>query len=161
MSIINKLLRLFTGNKQPQSAAAADPAVPERPFSWSRSNDEETRAMELRIKAWLVAWLRRQGPMPFSWESGSDEAFLSFSEPAGADQQYFYDLEDYLIRKLDIPSAGEFAMNGNGTVRITGNTVKVQYSSAIRELIDYDEVNEKEVYGAEEPDSGELVLFTV
>ncbi len=161
MSIIRKLLRLFTGDKQPQDAAIPDPGVHNMPLSWSRGNDEETRAIEQQIKDWLVTTLRKKEALAFSWESGSDEAFLSFSDATEADQKYFYDLEDYLIRRLDIPSAGEFEMNGKGTIRITGTTVKVQYSSVIRELIDYDEANEQEVYGEEEQDSGELVLFSI
>lgn len=71
------------------------------------------------------------------------------------------ELEEYIMDKLDIPSAGEFSMTGSGSIYLAGNTVKLKHSSVIKELVDYNEETEEEIYGGEEvTSSGDEVIFT-
>ena len=60
-----------------------------------------------------------------------------------------------------IPSAGEFQMNGKGNISIEDGNVRVKYSSIMKETVDYIEETEEEIFGEEEYDEGDVVLFSV
>ena len=57
---------------------------------------------------------------------------------------------------LDIPSAGEFTMTGQGAFFISDQQVKIRYESVISELTDYDEENDREIYGRERMEERKL-----
>ncbi len=115
------------------------------------------------FKEQLVKLLKEKTEIKFSWESGGDEAFLTFEDFAAEAQNHEnYELEDFIIEKLDIPSAGEFSMKGVGILYIADNKVRAKYVSEMKEVVDYDEEKEEEIYGDEEiKDEGDEILFAV
>jgi hypothetical protein len=126
-----------------------------------REQNERIAAAEVRLKEWLGFMLREKGDLEFTWDSGNDEAFVTFKAKTEAEEDNFCDLEEYIIDKLDIPDAGEFQMNGRGTIYIGGDSVRARYSSTMKAIVDYDEATEKEIYSEEERDSGDKILFSV
>lgn len=126
---------------------------------FSKWQKERANLAEANIKDWLLAHLQKK-EMSFSWESGNDEAFVYFDDFTDAEEDQFTNLEEYIINKLDIPDAGEFNMNGSGIIFIEGNTVKAKYQSLLKNIVDFNEETEEEIYGEAESDSGEKVLMT-
>jgi len=128
---------------------------------WEKERLERIVAAEGKLKDWIIVSVRTRGSLAFSWESGNDEAFVTFKDYDEASKENFQELEDYVIDKLNIPDAGEFQMNGQGTIYIADGLVKTSYSSIMKELLDYDEETQTEVYSEEEQDSGDKVLFGI
>jgi hypothetical protein len=161
MSLINDLLKkLFDNNHQ-----KVEPPMPPNDNymdKWEKEREERIIAAEERLKGWVTASLKGKASLSFSWESGNDEAFVTFQDKTGADKAKFEDLENYIIDKLDIPDVGEFQMNGSGTIYIENNLAKVKYSSTIRASIDFNEETGEEIFSEEgEEDSGDKVLFAI
>ena len=130
-------------------------------FKWEQERKERMIQTEANIKDWLVKLVKEKKELPFSWESGNDEAFLSFKDYAEWDSNNFEDLEGYIIDKLDIPDAGEFEMTGEGIIYSDGKSIKAKYHSVIKELVDFNEETEEEIYGEEIKDKGDVVLFMI
>jgi hypothetical protein len=130
-------------------------------FRWEQERKERMIQAEANIKDWLVALVKEKKDLPFSWESGNDEAFLSFKDYAEWDSNNFEQLEGYIIDKLDIPAAGEFEMTGEGVVYSDGKSVKARYHSSIKEMVDFNEETEEAIYGEEVKDKGDVVLFMI
>lgn len=162
-SFFDKLL----GNK-PSQASPENAPQPAAAFNYAdfRVEMETKRKANIQqaataIKDWLIARIKEKGTLNFSWESGNDEALVEFNEYNDAEQEQFDNLEWYIINVLDIPDAGEFQMTGNGSFYTADNTVKVIYSSTLREIVGYDEDTEDEEYGKSEEDKGDIMLFTI
>jgi hypothetical protein len=68
-------------------------------------------------------------------------------------------LGEFIVDCFDIPDAGEFEMNGSGTIYLSGNLIRAKYSSVTKLLVDFDEETDEETYTEEEHDSGDQVLF--
>jgi hypothetical protein len=130
-------------------------------FKWEQERKERMIQTEANIKDWLVKLVKEKKELPFSWESGNDEAFLSFKDYAEWDSNNFEDLEGYIINKLDIPDAGEFEMTGEGIIYSDGKSVKARYQSTIKEMVDFNEETEETIYGEEVKDKGDVVLFMI
>ena len=161
MGLISRFLGKLFGKQQ-----AAEPVKPIRPATdyiarLEKEREERMKAVEQRLKEWAVASVQEKGTLPFSWESGNDEAFVTFADCNDAESGKFEDLEEYIIDKLEIPDAGEFQMNGSGVIYIDGNSVKAKYSSVMKGIIDYNEETEEEIYSEEELDNGDKVLFLI
>lgn len=158
MGILDKLFGNFFGNndKKPQQS---EPTANDYMARWEKERQERIQAAELRLKDWVVNMVKERGGLPFTWESGNDEAFVTFKDSSKAGEENFQDLEEYIVDKLDIPDAGEFEMTGSGTLYIEGNFIRAKYNSTMKAIIDYDEETEQEVYSEEENDSDDKVLF--
>lgn len=160
MGLIDKLFGNLFG-KSTQTPKSPEPATGDYMARWEKERQERIQAAELRLKDWVATMVKEKGGLPFTWESGNDEAFVTFKDSSEAEQENFQDLEEYIVDKLNIPDAGEFEMTGSGTVYIDDNFVKAKYSSTMKAIIDYDEETEQEVYSEEEEDSGDKVLFSL
>jgi len=172
MSLISRLLKKIFGNgnveKQApikQLSANNDQVTPPQKNDfmarWERERNEEIKKAEEKLKDWIILSIRERGSLTFTWESGNDEAFVTFKDNNEAEEDNFQDLEEYIVVKLDIPDAGEFRMDGSGTLYLADNLVKAKYSSIIKGVIDYDEETDTQIYSEEEHDSGDKVLFMV
>jgi hypothetical protein len=128
---------------------------------WEQERKERMIQTEANIRDWLVALVNEKKQLHFSWESGNDEAFLSFKDYAEWDSNNFEDLEGYIIDKLDIPDAGEFEMTGEGFIYSDGKSIRASYQSIIKEMVDFNEETEEEIYGEEIKDKGDTVLFVI
>lgn len=151
MNLFSKLLKLF--GKKTDS---------EFDFSiWQLGEQKRIKEMENEIKIWLIPYLKENETLPFSWESGGDDGFVTIESVNETYEDAYINLEEYLINQLEIPTAGEFEMNGKGTLYIENNFVKVKYSSTMKETIDFNEETEEAIYSEEEFDSGDSNLFAI
>jgi hypothetical protein len=160
MGIISKLFGKLFGNNH-QKAELTELSTNDYLSRWEKDRQERIQSAEQRLKEWIVASVKEKGGLQFTWESGNDEAFVTFKDSTDSEEENYQDLEEYIIDKLDIPDAGEFEMTGSGTVYIDNNLVKAKYSSSLKEIIDYDEETEQVTYSEEEQDSGDKVLFAI
>jgi hypothetical protein len=160
MGLISNLLKKILGDNHKQAETSL-PSNDNYIARWDKEREERIIAAEERLKDWLVTSLREKGTLPFSWESGNDEAFVTFQDKDDSNEESFEDLEEYIIDKLDIPDAGEFQMNGSGTVYIENNLARAKYSSTMKATIDYNEETDEEIFSEEEQDSGDKVLFAI
>ena len=89
----------------------------------------------------------------------------SIQQPSANDEKARPPLESLIMApwedKLEIPDAGEFRMDGSGTLYLADNLVKAKYSSILKGITDYDEDTDAVTYSEEEHDSGDKVLFMV
>ncbi len=163
MSLISSLLAKLFGkdNGDKQKSLNRPASAQDYMNRIENERNERIKSREASIKNWMLNSVREKGNLAFSWESGSDEAFVTFKDSNEAEQDNYEDLEQYIIDKLDIPDAGEFKMNGNGTIYIDGDLVKAKYASTMKGIIDYDEATETEIYSEEIVDSGDKVLFAI
>lgn len=150
-SIFDKLLG--TSNSAPQTNDFMS--------RWEKERQENIVKAQAEIKEWLTEKVKEKGTLNFSWESGNDEAFLEFEEYNDAEQDQYQTLEMYIIDSLEIPDAGSFQMTGNGTLYIADKVMKVVHSSILREIVDYDEKTNEEIFGNSDEDKGEVDLFTI
>jgi SepF-like predicted cell division protein (DUF552 family) len=160
MSLISDFFKKLFGNNNQKTTA---PLLPNKDYvaEWDREREERAALAEVKLRDWIVAQIKTKEKLMYSWESGNDEVFVTFEDASEQEEDNFFELEQYIIDKLDIPDAGEFEMNGKGNIYIENNFVKTKYSSVLKMLIDFDEENEKEIYGEEEYDEGEKTLFAI
>jgi len=160
MGLIRKIIGQLFGNKNAPALSAED-----KMQQYEREHQQQLLDTETALRTWLPQLLKEKGELAVSWECGGDEAIITFEDGRNSGlKEAFDDLEDYLYHKLELPSAGEFQMNGGGHVYMKDDAVKVKYSSVYTELLDYNAELEKEIYGEEEemPDySGDVVLFRI
>ncbi len=172
MNLISWLLKKIFGNKSVEKPAPArqpsanngqvtPPQLNDFMARWEKKRNERIKEAEERLKDWIILSIKEKGSLPFTWESGNDEAFVTFRDNNEAEEDNFQDLEEYIVDKLDIPDAGEFRMDGSGTLYLADNQVKAKYSSVIKGITDYDEETDAVTYSEEEHDSGDKVLFMV
>src|SRR5688572_14670893 len=105
MSLLDFFKKLFGG--------ASDPAQQKQRYeemnaAWEKERQEKMAGAEVRLRSWVVSLVKEKGSLPFSWESGNDEGFVTFPDNDDVNDARFNDLEEYIVDKLDIPSAGEF-----------------------------------------------------
>jgi hypothetical protein len=172
MSWISNLLRkIFGSGKAQKKAPVAQDSVRIVRLTKGQVNDfmarrererqERIKEAESNLKDWIVLSLKERGSLSFTWESGNDEAFITFKDSNEAERENFEQLEEYIIDKLDIPDAGEFRMDGSGLLYIANNLIKAKYSSIMKGITDYDEETDSVTYSEEEHDSGDKVLFMI
>lgn len=160
MGFFDKLFGGLFGKRGPKGASP-QPTSQYYMTEMEKERQQQIQAAELRLKDWIIALVNEKGSLPFTWESGSDEAFVTFADRTEAQEDNFDDLEQYIVDKLSIPDAGEFNMTGSGTVYIQDNFVRAKYSSSMKAIVDYDEQTDEAIYGEEEQNSGDEVLFSV
>lgn len=163
MNLISYFLKKIFGNNYNQGEIIFPP-VGDYGIKWGKGKEEKMKIIENRLKGWLIEYLKEKNTLSFTWESGGDEAFVTVEDKDYIDNDIYnsehdFDLEDYIIDKLNIPDAGEFQMNGSGIIYMENNFVKVKYSSTMRATIDFDEKTGEEIFSEEELDSGNKVLF--
>lgn len=151
MGLTDFFKRLFTQPKTAKDYLA----------DWENERKERIKNYEVQLKEWILKLLKEKGQLAFTWESGNDEGFITFKDFNEAEENNFMHLEGFIVDAIDIPSAGEFQMNGEGDIYIDNGLVKVKHKSVTKLLIDYDEENEKEIYDAGESESGDLTLFAI
>lgn len=165
MGLISNIFEKLFGknNQKTQPTTQPEPSreIDNYMARWEKERQERIKAGEEGIKDWLLATLKKKGTLPFTWESGNDEAFVTFKDDSDAEEDNFQYLGEYIVDCLNIPDAGEFKMNGSGTIYITANLIRAKYSSVIKALVDFDEKTEQETYTEEEHDSGDQVLFSL
>jgi len=172
MSLISRLIKKLFGigkvktqSSENQQHSKNDQEMPARTNDhmvlWQTKRNKRIKEAEEKLKDWIIRSITEKGSLAFTWESGNDEAFVEFNDYNEVEQDKFECLEEYIVDKLNIPDAGEFSMNGNGTLYIADNFVKAKYSSTMKGIIDYDEATETEIYSEEELDSGDKDLFAV
>lgn len=160
MGLFSNLLKRLFGSNQKKVEKIIEPTN-DYMARWEKEREERIIAAESRLKDWVVTSLKKKGNLAFSWESGNDEAFVTFQDKADSEEENFEDLEEYIVDKLDIPDAGEFQMNGSGTIYLENNLVRAKYSSVMKAIIDFNEETEEEIYSEEEHDSGDKALFSI
>lgn len=164
MGLLNNLFQKLFGKPIEAKNTSQATQVENYMERWERERQSRITEAENNLKDWIIKHLKEKGSLPFSWESGNDEAFVTFKDAAntsGDEEAKFFDMEQYMIDKLDIPDAGEFQMNGNGTITIDNNNAIVKYSSTVKMLLDFNEETEEEIYSEEEKESGEKILFSL
>jgi hypothetical protein len=173
MGFFDKMLQRLLNTKQqpaqqptpqpaPQQPQEPQPGLNDYMSKWEAERQRRIQALEGQLKDWLTAIVKEKGYLSFTWESGNDEGFISFKEQPERDKAEYNRLEEYLFDKLDIPSAGEFRMDGEAVLYIQDNQVRVRYSSLYKEMIDYDEDTDTEVYGNEEVvDGKDELMFNI
>lgn len=156
MSFLNSLFGKWFGN----SGNSAGGSVENWEQKWERERQQRMKENEVVVRGWVIDYLNKNGKLAFTWSSGGDEAFLTV-EGVGYEDEYQEELSDYLIDKLEIPSAGEFTMNGQGTMYQKDNEVRVVFSSMYKELSDYNEETGEEIYSVELANQGDELLFAI
>ena len=161
MGIFKSILRLFQGEKT-QSVPNTPDTNSSQHFidRWEKERQARVASYEQELKLWLLQLLKEKKELRFNWESGNDEAFVTFEDEDNMNEN-FESLQDYMIAALDIPDAGEFEMHGTGTIYIAGNAVRVTHESITKMIIDYDETTDEVIYGNNETDKGDIILFTI
>ncbi|HYG51668.1 MAG TPA: hypothetical protein VD905_12235 [Flavobacteriales bacterium] len=162
---MNFFSKLF-GGKKPQNNSSNTQASQNKSADnysdWQKKEQERQAALAENVKAPIIQHISKNGIFKFTIEAGNDEAFLHFeasTEKTEEDEQELYDIEEYLIDVLDIPSAGEFSMTGEGSLFMKNNKVYCEYKTIYKELLDYDEENDKEIYSDETEERYETELF--
>ncbi|RXK61989.1 hypothetical protein ESA94_02950 [Lacibacter luteus] len=159
MGLFRNLFKTLFGTSNNTKKETPAPPVIDYMAAWEKERQERITAAEHKLKDWISAQVKEKENLSFTWESGNDEAFVTFKDASTEEEDNFFELEQYMIDKLDIPDAGEFEMNGKGNISIENNRVVVKYSSTIKALLDFNEETEEEIYSEEEQDSGEKTLF--
>ena len=95
MGLINDLLKKIFGNDQ-QKNEPTNAANTNAMARWEKEREERIIAAEGRLKDWVAASLKEKGSLSFSWESGNDEAFVTFEDKTGENEENFEDLEETL-----------------------------------------------------------------
>lgn len=170
MNFLRRLLSKLLGKRRPDGAPPGleiktvkitPSRLQEIQAQRERERQERISASEAELKDWIILTVKEKGGIPFSWESGNDEGFVTFTDKSNAEEDNYDNLEAYIIDKLDIPCAGEFEMNGNGTIYIADSFVRAKYRSTYKEVVDYNEETNEAVYNEGETDSGDKAMFPV
>jgi hypothetical protein len=173
MSFLKKLLALLGGRNTAQDASAYPSSTEPQPaqdpnsfiVSWQQAMFKRAKEVEPKVRDWIIHTLKADGAIPFTWESGNDEAFVeltSFDAESPELEETIWSMQEYIIYTLAIPDAGEFQMDGNGEIYLQGNEARIRYESTYVEIVDYDEELDEPVYEkVEEKDSGDKLLFTI
>lgn len=103
------------------------------------------------VKSKLLSLLKSNHKITLTWDCGGDEAFIHFlvdgNELFDQEDSFTEDFEWYLLNKLQLPDAGEFSMEGGGTVTLEGERISLEYESILKgyEGDDgWEDVNQKE-----------------
>ena len=159
MSLLDRLFGgFFKKNDREQQTPVDSGDFMER---WERKRKERIAAAENDLKPWIIDRLIADKTIDFTWESGNDEAFVTFTNHTDQDENLFMELEGYVVDTLQIPDAGEFAMTGKGSIYLADKTVRIRHASVLKYLTDYNEETEEEIWGEEETDSGDTILFSI
>ncbi|MCW3169633.1 hypothetical protein OMO38_13990 [Chryseobacterium sp. 09-1422] len=166
MSIFNFFSNLFSRKNDFQNASdlqTFQPSADYNPDAWEKEQLSRINELELKIKDRFVDLIRsKNNHLKFSWDSGNDEAFLNFEGHENTfDNEEFWELEEYLILKLDIPDAGEFEMHGEGFLTIENHTIVADFWSTLRFMEDYDEEKEEEIWSEAETEKKVEKLFQI
>lgn len=160
MSLISRIFeKLFARKTATPGHVPSGDGLPVVPTSWEQQQQQSLKDFELSKGSWVADKIKTHNGLAFSWESGNDEAFVTFANSTKDDEDMFFPLEEYVVSKLEIPDAGEFSMTGQGTLYIEGDFVKAKYSSVMKVLTDFNEETQTEVYGEEYKDSDDRKLF--
>ena len=104
--------------------------------------------------------------LTLKWDCGGDEALVySFIDgnPTDFNDEVFEELEMFIINTLDLPSAGEFSMNGKGEIVLEDDNIYLICKSILQGYEDYTMDGEsngwKEVNEVEDTFSGKFKVF--
>lgn len=83
-----------------------------------------------QTKARLIELLHAGHAITVSWDCGGDESFVYTSvDGEEAEAEFSYGVEELVTDALNLPSAGEFNMTGNGQFYHENNGVGLDYKS--------------------------------
>ena len=166
MSIFNFFSNLFSKKNNFPNATDLEtfqPLTDDNLDAWEKEQLLRTNELEIKVKDRFVNLIRsKNNRLKFSWDSGNDEAFLNFEGYENTfDNEEFWELEEYLILKLEIPDAGEFEMHGEGFLMIENKRVVANFWSTLRFMEDYDEEKEEEIWSEAETEKKIEKLFKI
>ncbi|WP_312075777.1 hypothetical protein [Chryseobacterium sp.] len=166
MSLFKFFKNLFSKeNDFPKASelASYQPFTDENLNKWRKAQSAKARELEVKVKSKIVALINaNDNHLKFSWDSGNDEAFLYFeSKEEIFEEEELWELEEYMIVKLDIPDAGEFEMHGEGFLKIENSSAIADFWSTLKVMEDYDEENDQEIWSEIETEKKEEQLFQV
>lgn len=116
------------------------------------------------IKKWLLGHLNANREVTVRWDCGGDEAFVYPAidgEDVDSSDKIHQEFEQFLIDALDIPDAGEFEMQGEGTIFLEDGEILIEYTTEGKVMMDYDEVNKKAIWKDLAEETNESILFEV
>ena len=116
------------------------------------------------IKNWLLSHLNANRKVTVKWDCGGDESFVYpyiDGVEVGYDDEIHDVFEQFLIAELDIPDAGEFSLQGQGTIFIEDGKIVIEHSAEGTATIDYDEETEQEIFETISEPLTKDVLFEV
>lgn len=116
------------------------------------------------IKNWLLSHLDANRKVTVKWDCGGDESFVYpyiDGVEVGYDDEIHDVFEQFLISELDIPDAGEFSLQGQGTIFIEDGKIVIEHSAEGTATIDYDEETEQEIFETISEPLTKDVLFEV
>jgi hypothetical protein len=82
-----------------------------------------------QTKAHLVELLRAGHAVTVRWDCGGDESFVytsvdseevEYKYTSDGGEDFAYGIDQFLTTKLKLPDAGEFSLNGSGTIALQG-----------------------------------------
>lgn len=166
MSIFNFISDLFSKKNEFPNASDLEtyqPLTNENLDEWERELKSRINVLELKVKDRMVDFIKsNDNHLKFSWDSGNDEAFLNFEGYNNSfDNEEFWELEEYLILKLEIPDAGEFEMHGEGFLTIENDIVAADFWSTMRFMEDYDEEKDEEIWSETQTEKKVEKLFQI
>ena len=114
------------------------------------------------IKEWLSKHLAQGDQVTVRWDCGGDEAFV-YPAINGEELPYEDDMHEefafFLIETLDIPDAGEFSMQGEGTIFAENGAIKITYHAEGEAMVDFDEETQEEITETINEPTKTVVLF--
>lgn len=113
------------------------------------------------LKDRLIHFLQQGDSIQLKWDCGGDEALIYIhrnGQPISYEEPWAAAFELYIFNKLSLPSAGEFSMEGKGTLLYKAGALFLDCASYWKGYADEDDW--KEVNDYEEDYSGVMELFT-
>jgi hypothetical protein len=113
-----------------------------------------------QLQNWLIELLQTN-EVSIKWNCGFDDAIIHVytNTTPISDNLMLEKFEDFLIAILELPDAGEFKMTGEGSVYKKGDEIFISFQSESKDLVDFDEIEEKEIWENVVKKSGEIRLF--
>lgn len=133
-------------------------------FSNMFNSNKNKKMAKQDIKNWLLSHLNANRKVTVKWDCGGDESFVYpyiDGVEVGYDDEIHDVFEQFLIAELDIPDAGEFSLQGQGTIFIEDGKIVIEHSAEGTATIDYDEETEQEIFETISEPLTKDVLFEV
>ncbi|MGI4869926.1 MAG: hypothetical protein ACRYFX_01975 [Janthinobacterium lividum] len=101
-----------------------------------QTHDEYVQQLIQALEPQVRTLLENGHTLTVRWDCGGDESFV-YTQLDGQELPAVYDntpnlarlLDQYLTERLDLPSAGEFSMQGTGRIFQEGAEVVIEYES--------------------------------
>ena len=116
------------------------------------------------VKSWLLSNLNTDKIITVKWDCGGDEAFIypyidGIEVEAG--HEIHEEFEHFLIEKLSIPDAGEFTLQGKGSIFLENSKIVIEHSAEGKFMVDYDDENKQEIWQEISEKLTKSILFDI